>query len=92
MDEKANIVLLDVRQQEEHEYVNIGGALIPLNELQGRLGELDKNAETVVYCRSGSRSARAVAFMQQQGFSNVENLRGGILAWAEKIDPSKPRY
>ena len=92
MDEKANIVLLDVRQQEEHEYVNIGGALIPLNELQGRLGELDKNAETVVYCRRGRRSARAVAFMQQQGFSNVENLRGGILAWAEKIDPSKPRY
>src|SRR3989338_10076667 len=90
MDEKANIVLLDVRQQEEHEYVNIGGALIPLNELQGRLGELDKNAETVVYCRSGSRSARAGAFMQPQGFPNLPNLPRRILAWAEKIDPSKP--
>ncbi|MEK6649656.1 MAG: rhodanese-like domain-containing protein, partial [Bacteroidota bacterium] len=59
---------------------------------EGRVGELDPAKEWVVYCRSGSRSASAVRFLEQQGFGNVKNLRGGILAWATSIDPSKPKY
>ncbi len=92
IDRKSAPQLLDVRQAEEHEYVNIGGTLIPLHELEGRVGELDPAKEWVVYCRSGSRSASAVRFLEQQGFGNVKNLRGGILAWATWIDPSKPKY
>lgn len=92
MDRHTAPMLLDVRQEEEHEYVNIGGTLIPLNDLPSRFAELDASKEWVVYCRSGSRSANAVRFLEQRGFTNVKNLRGGILAWSTSIDPSKPRY
>lgn len=92
IDRQAAPLLLDVRQEEEHEFVNIGGTLIPLNDLPQRFGELDPSKEWVVYCRSGSRSANAVHFLEQRGFANVKNLRGGILAWSVSIDPSKPRY
>jgi len=91
-DKKDSFVLLDVRQEEEHEFVNIGGKVVPLHELAERIGELDPGAETIVYCRSGSRSATAVRFLQGAGFSDVKNLKGGILAWAREIDPGLPRY
>ncbi len=89
---KDQFVLLDVRQEAEHSFVNIGGTLIPLHELAQRIGELDPAKETIVYCRSGARSATAVRFLQDAGFSDVKNLRGGILAWATDIDPSLPKY
>lgn len=92
MDRKTAPAILDVREPEEHEFVNIGGTVIPVGELPGRWKELDPSQEWVVYCRSGVRSANAVRFLQQQGFTNVSNLRGGILAWARTIDPSKPMY
>ncbi len=92
IDRQTAPLLLDVRQEEEHAFVNIGGTLIPLNDLPQRFGELDPSKEWVVYCRSGSRSANAVRFLEQRGFTNVKNLRGGILAWSDSIDPSKPRY
>ena len=92
MDRQTPPLLLDVRQAEEHQFVNIGGTLIPLHELPQRFAELDPSQEWVVYCRSGSRSANAVRFLEQQGFTNVKNLRGGILAWSSTIDPTKPTY
>ena len=92
MDGKEDFVLLDVRQEDEHQFTNIGGMLIPLNDLADRFGELDPARETIVYCRSGARSATAVRFLQDEGFSNVKNLRGGILAWARTIDPSVKSY
>jgi adenylyltransferase/sulfurtransferase len=70
----------------------LNGQLIPLGELPRRVSELDPAKEMVVHCRSGQRSARAVAFLRQAGFAKVSNLAGGILAWADRIDPKVPKY
>lgn len=83
--------VLDVRQPDEYEAANIGGALIPLGELPDRLDELEphRNDEViVVHCRSGGRSAQAVGLLQAAGFTNAKNLRGGIHAWSDEIDSS----
>ncbi|HYK53468.1 MAG TPA: rhodanese-like domain-containing protein, partial [Candidatus Eremiobacteraceae bacterium] len=65
---------------------------IPLHELSDRIGELDPKAETIVYCRSGSRSARAVEFLRRNGFANARNLEGGILRWSDDVDPKVEKY
>jgi sulfur-carrier protein adenylyltransferase/sulfurtransferase len=92
LDAKEDIFVLDVREPHEYKICNINGHLIPLNDLPKRVQELDPSKETVVHCRSGARSARAVGFLQQAGFTNVTNLAGGILAWADRIDPKMPKY
>jgi adenylyltransferase/sulfurtransferase len=84
--------ILDVREPHEYQICNLGGHLIPLNDLPKRLSELDSNREIVAHCRSGMRSAKAVEFLRQAGFGDVRNLAGGILAWAERIDPKMPKY
>jgi adenylyltransferase/sulfurtransferase len=87
------VFILDVRNPEEYQICKIAGStLLPLPALPQRFGELDKNREMVVHCKSGMRSAKAIAFLKQQGFTKLKNLKGGILAWAEKVDPSMPRY
>jgi len=86
------VVLLDVRQPFEYEIANLGGHLIPLAELEGRLKELDSAKEIVVYCHTGVRSARAVSILRQSGFSKARNLVGGIDAWSRKIDENVRRY
>lgn len=92
-DSKKKFILLDVREPFEWDIARIEGAmLIPLGELALRLGELNPADEIVVQCKSGGRSARAVEFLQENGFSHVSNLVGGILAWADRIDPSVERY
>lgn len=79
---KSAPFVLDVRQPEEFNEASIDGAvLIPLGQLETRLGELDKNAEIVVHCKSGGRSTRAVQFLESRGFANVANLTGGITSW-----------
>jgi rhodanese-related sulfurtransferase len=78
--------ILDVRDQWEFAEYNLGGHLIPLAELPARLGELDKNQEIIVHCQMGGRSSRAVAYLLDQGFTKVKNLRGGIKAWEQEID------
>lgn len=77
--------ILDVREEWEFEEENMGAKLIPLNSLPTRLGEIEdwKGKEVIVHCRSGKRSAQAQKYMQAQGFSNVRNLEGGIMAWSE---------
>jgi sulfur-carrier protein adenylyltransferase/sulfurtransferase len=92
LDAKQDVVVLDVREPWEFQICNIGGRLIPMTELQARVGELDPDAEIVVHCHAGTRSARAVAWLRSQGFEDVKNLRGGITAWAEKIDPKMAKY
>jgi adenylyltransferase/sulfurtransferase len=87
-----DVYILDVREPHEYQIVNLGGHLIPLNELPRRMHELDSSREIVAHCRSGARSARAVEFLQQAGFRKVKNLKGGILAWADRIDRSLPKY
>lgn len=91
-DEGADFVLLDVREHHEYEICHLEGRLVPLGSLAERLDELERDAHIVVHCRSGGRSAKAVEAMRGAGFENVWNVRGGILAWIEEIDPSLTRY
>ncbi|PYX38477.1 MAG: molybdenum cofactor biosynthesis protein MoeB [Acidobacteria bacterium] len=92
LDAGENLYVLDVREPHEYQICNIGGHLIPLGDLPKRVNELDSSREIVAHCRSGVRSAKAVGFLQQAGFKKVHNLAGGILAWADKIDPKMPKY
>lgn len=86
-------VLLDVREQWEFDTAALPGAtLMPLGALQQRVGELDKEADYVVYCHHGGRSAMAAQFLRSQGFATVANLEGGIEEWSVQVDPSVPRY
>jgi adenylyltransferase/sulfurtransferase len=85
--------LLDVREPHELEISHIEGAtLIPLGQLAARLSELDSAEEMVVFCKAGTRSARALELLLSAGFRKVKNLKGGINAWAKDIDPSLPIY
>jgi adenylyltransferase/sulfurtransferase len=69
-----------------------GSTLIPLGELPRRYQELDPDREVVVHCKMGGRSAKAVDFLRSVGFKKIKNLRGGILEWIDKVDPSQPKY
>jgi molybdopterin/thiamine biosynthesis adenylyltransferase/rhodanese-related sulfurtransferase len=85
--------LLDVREPNEWEIGHLPDATrISVNELQGRLNELDTAREMVVYCRSGVRSGRAVDMLRAAGFRKVKNMTGGILRWSDDVDPSIPKY
>jgi adenylyltransferase/sulfurtransferase len=86
--------LLDVREPHEYQITNLGAPLIPVGELEKRVGELaaHKNDEVVVHCKSGGRSQKAAVILKNAGFTNVSNLAGGITAWADKIDKSMPKY
>lgn len=88
-----DVYLLDVRNPEEWDICRIpGSTLIPLGDLPNRFGELDQNREILVHCKSGKRSAKAIELLREKGFSNLKNVTGGILAWAEEIDNTMPRY
>lgn len=85
--------LLDVREPYEYKLCHIEGAkLIPLGQLPGRLSELDKEDDIVVYCHIGERSASATRLLRSSGFRRVRNLKGGIKAWAEQVDATMPAY
>ena len=93
MEDGSELLLLDVREPFEHELCSIDGSkLIPIGELERRLGELGRDDDIVVYCHMGIRSARAAEFLTGRGFTKVRNLTGGIRAWAEEVDPGMPRY
>ena len=92
LDAGEDIFVLDVREPHEYQICNIGGHLIPLGDLPKRVHELDSSREIVAHCRSGVRSAKAVDFLRQVGFRKVRNLAGGILAWADRVDPKMPKY
>ncbi len=92
MDRGDDLFILDVREPHEYQICNLGGHLIPLGELPKRLNELDSSREIVAHCKAGGRSAKAVEFLRQAGFQKVTNLTGGVLAWADKIDPKMPKY
>ena len=94
MDAGDDIQLIDVRQPEEWAFAKIEGAkLIPLGEIMNRMGEIDQKRETVLHCKMGMRSARAVEALQRAGFKgDLKNLKGGITAWSNEVDPKVPKY
>lgn len=91
-DNQEDFQLIDVREAYEYEIANLEGKLIPLKELEGKISDIRSDKKVVVHCRSGARSAEAVQQLQTYGFENVYNLKGGILAWAEQIDPEMAKY
>jgi adenylyltransferase/sulfurtransferase len=92
LDAGEDLLVLDVREPFEYRIANIGGTLIPQGEVPQRLAEIDPAQEIVVQCRSGSRSQRIAEFLASSGYTRVSNLAGGILAWADEIDPTVQKY
>ncbi len=94
MDAGEDIQLIDVRQPAEYAFAKIEGAkLIPLGEIIERMDEIDPNRETIVQCKAGGRSATAILALQRAGFQGeLKNLRGGITAWSNDVDPKIPKY
>ena len=95
LDSEQPFLLLDCRGQDEYDLVHLEPAkLIPMDELQHRVSELHchRTSRIVVYCHLGGRSQMVTAWLRQQGFTQVQNMAGGIDAWAQQIDPSLPRY
>jgi len=93
-DAHEDFFLLDVREPHEVPIATLNAPLIPVGQLESRIGEIPvaKDAEIVIHCRSGARSQKAALILKNAGFTNVSNLAGGILDWADKIDPSLPKY
>jgi adenylyltransferase/sulfurtransferase len=93
IDAGDEVLILDVREPNEYQICRIpGSVLIPLGELPRRYAELPKDKDIVAHCKMGGRSAKATEFLQSVGFKRVKNLRGGILDWIDKVDPSQPKY
>ena len=86
-------LLLDVREPQEFQICRIpGSVLIPLGDLSSRLSEVEGRDDIVVHCKSGVRSGKAVKLLREAGYSKARNLKGGILAWINRIDPTLPKY
>jgi rhodanese-related sulfurtransferase len=94
MDAGEDVQLIDVRQPDEHDFARIEGAkLIPLGEIVGRMDELDPTRETILHCKAGGRSAQAIEVLRKAGFGGeMRNLKGGITAWSNEVDPKVPKY
>jgi adenylyltransferase/sulfurtransferase len=93
LDAGDDVFILDVREPNEYQICRMpGSVLIPLGELPRRYAELPKDKDIVAHCKMGGRSAKAQEFLQSVGFKRVKNLRGGILDWIDKVDPSQPKY
>jgi adenylyltransferase/sulfurtransferase len=91
-DAGEGVFLLDVREPYEYQIAQIGGTLIPQNDVPQRLNEIPRDREIIVQCRSGARSQKIAEFLKQSGYSQVVNLAGGILAWSDEIDPKVQKY
>ena len=92
IDAGEDVFILDVREPYEYQIAQIGGKLIPQNDVPQRLAEIPRDREIVVQCRSGARSQRIAEFLKQSGYTQVVNLAGGILAWSDEIDPRVQKY
>jgi adenylyltransferase/sulfurtransferase len=94
LDRGEDVQIIDVREEKEYDVARIPNSkLIPLGQVVGRMAEIDPNRETVVHCKGGGRSARAIEALKGAGFTgNLTNLKGGITAWSNEVDPSVPKY
>jgi len=85
--------LIDVRETDEYVFANLSGELMPMSTVPDRVNEISRDKKVVVMCRSGKRSANIVAFLKKlHNYENVYNLKGGILAYSDQIDPTIPKY
>jgi sulfur-carrier protein adenylyltransferase/sulfurtransferase len=91
-DENADFQLIDVREEHELEICEIGGLHIPMGDVMDNLDKISKDKQVIIHCRSGARSGAICQALETQGFSNVYNLKGGIIAWANEIDNSLTKY
>ena len=92
-DSKEDFQLIDVREPHEAEIAQIGGELIPMGEVMSNLDKISKDKKVVIHCRSGARSGAVVqALEREQNFTNLYNLKGGIIAWANEIDTTVTKY
>lgn len=92
-DESADFQLIDVREQHEFDICDLDGELIPMGEVPDRVSEISKEKQVIIHCRSGARSGNIVSYLEQNhGYTNLYNLAGGILAWADQIDTSMTKY
>ena len=94
LDAGDDIQLIDVRQPDENAFARIPGAkLIPLGDVVRRMSEINPARETVIHCKMGGRSAKAIEILKQAGFGGaLKNLKGGITAWSNDVDPKVPKY
>lgn len=93
IDTKADFQLIDVREPHEYEICNLEAELIPQAEVPHNVAKISKDKQVVLHCRSGARSGNMVQWLEKNhGFTNLYNLKGGILAWAKEIDPNMPTY
>jgi rhodanese-related sulfurtransferase len=92
-DSNKDFQLIDVREEHEFDVSNLGGELIPLGTIIQNSEKISKDKQVIIYCRSGARSAAAVSQLEKQfGYTNLYNLKGGILAYANQIDPTLVKY
>ena len=92
MDHNVEFQLIDVREPFEYEVSNLNGINIPLSGVVIESEKISKDVPVIIQCRSGKRSAQAVMLLEQEGFTNLSNLAGGILAWKEAFDPEMDVY
>src|SRR5690606_4076605 len=92
MDGNQEFQLIDVREPFEYEVSNLNGINIPLGGLLLDVDKIEKSIPVIIHCRTGKRSAQAISLLEQKGYDNLANLKGGILAWQEDIDPEMDVY
>lgn len=92
-DSGADFQLIDVREPHEFDICDLGGELIPQGDIPASVEKIDRNKQVIIHCRSGARSGNMVQWLEKNhAFTNLYNLKGGILAWAREIDPEMPTY
>src|ERR1035437_3274989 len=92
IDNKKDFQLIDVREEQELAFCSIGGELIPMGEVMDNLDKISKTKQVVFYCRSGARSGAVCQILVAEGYTNIYNLVGGILSWANDVDPTMTKY
>lgn len=91
-DEKASFQLIDIREEHEIDICQIEGEHIPMDNIMDDLTKISKDKQVIIHCRSGARSGAVCIKLESLGYTNVYNLKGGIIAWANEIDPSITKY
>lgn len=90
---QSDFQLIDVREPHEYEICNLGATLIPLSQIPDSIDKIDRSKQVIIHCRSGARSGQAIKWLEENHhLTNLYNLKGGILAWSDQIDPSLPKY